>query len=414
MNRWLARFLALVLTAAAVYLVIANVHGATIALETTLAAAVLAIATFLILWKRPQAALILNAVWLAGAFAASAWLTPAHQLPNLVASSQPSIQQQQSAPPATSGSSTNTTGNDTLSVAPSPLPSLKAPTGALSAPQAGFDYSYFIGPGTIDDGMTAGETGKSAASAVGKAVSAFSTATETPQSPQTTAAQSIRDAAAKIPESEYSLTALAQTLPNDPIAIYRFVRDGVDVDGYDGIMRGPLGTWMSRSGSPSDKLSLLAWLLVNKGIPLQFVRGTLSAPEQKRIADAANEPVPASGAFEDDRVRTAVEQYVRDGTTFASWASDQLQKANVPVGTAVRTPAARHYWVQIDRNGQVYDLDPTLPDMTEGQHLGTLDSTFKPWAILPDDEWHYAQIQVTAEFLDGTSQNVVTDTNKTE
>ncbi|HZY98363.1 MAG TPA: hypothetical protein VFE36_02190 [Candidatus Baltobacteraceae bacterium] len=86
MNRWLARFLAFVVAAAAIYLVVANVHGATAALESALGAAVLATATFVLLWKRPQAALLLNVVWLAGAFAASAWLSSSHRLPNLIAS----------------------------------------------------------------------------------------------------------------------------------------------------------------------------------------------------------------------------------------------------------------------------------------------------------------------------------------
>jgi hypothetical protein len=83
MNRWVARLLALVLAAAAVYLVYANVHSGSLFLECTLAAAVIAIATVLLVWKRPAAALILNVVWLVGAFGVAAWLSPGHQLPNL-------------------------------------------------------------------------------------------------------------------------------------------------------------------------------------------------------------------------------------------------------------------------------------------------------------------------------------------
>jgi hypothetical protein len=88
MNRWIARLLAIVLAAAAIYLVVANVHAASVALECTLAAAVLAIATLVLLWKRPVGALVLNVVWLIGAFAAAASLSATHRLPNVVAGQQ--------------------------------------------------------------------------------------------------------------------------------------------------------------------------------------------------------------------------------------------------------------------------------------------------------------------------------------
>lgn len=102
MNRWIARLLALVLTAAALYLVYANVHAGSILLESTLAAAVLAIATVLLAWKRPIAALILNVIWLGGAFGVSAYMSPSHQMPSLVATSG---NQTQSAPIAAASTS---------------------------------------------------------------------------------------------------------------------------------------------------------------------------------------------------------------------------------------------------------------------------------------------------------------------
>lgn len=83
MNRWIARLLALALAAAAVYLVYVNVHAPALLLECTLGAAILAVATVFLVWKRPVAALILNIVWLGGAFAAAWWL--GHGLPNFTA-----------------------------------------------------------------------------------------------------------------------------------------------------------------------------------------------------------------------------------------------------------------------------------------------------------------------------------------
>ena len=304
------------------------------------------------------------------------------------------------------------TTNDAMNASPSALPSMKPATGGLSAPQPGMDYSIFLGPATVDDGMASGETGKAAAAVGSKVVALFGNETAPPGSDL---AQAIRDADAKLPESEYSLTALAQTQSSDPIALYRFVRDNVDVDAYDGIMRGPLATWMTRAGSPSDKLVLLAWLLVNKGVPIQFVRGTLSDSERQRIAQAAAAPPGSTGPIENEQVRSAVDRYVKDGSAFAGWATQQLGKSNIALGSGKANDriGSRHYWLQVDRDGRAFDLDPTLSDISEGQHLGSLDTSFKPWAMLPDDEWHYVQVRVTAEYADGTSLPVAALTAKT-
>jgi hypothetical protein len=342
-----------------------------------------------------------------GAFAAGA-----QGLPTIVAFEHPSSSPASLAVGGASTSNNPPTANDAMSASPSALPSMKPATGALSAPQPGTDYSIFLGPATIDDGMAAGETGKAVAAAANKVVALFGNETAPPGSEN---AQAFRDADAKIPESEYSLTALAQTQPSDPIALYRFVRDDVGVDAYDGIMRGPLATWMTRAGSPSDKLVLLAWLLVNKGVPFQFVRGTLSDGERQRIAQAAAAPVTPTGPIEDAQVRNTVDRYVKDGSAFAGWASQQLGKSDITLGSGKANDriGTRHYWLQVDRDGHAFDLDPTLSDMSEGQHLGSLDASFKPWAMLPDDEWHYVQVRVTAEYADGTSLPVATLTAKT-
>lgn len=324
-------------------------------------------------------------------------------------------------PPSASSPSAQAPGgqaagmNDDMAVPPRQMKQMQPPRGALSAPQAGFDYSDFLGPATIEDGMETGaQTGNAAASAVSKVESLFGSNTPPPPSAEEAAVQTFRDEDTKIPKSEYSLAALAQTLPSDPIAIYRFVRDNVDIDGYDGIMRGPLGTWMSRAGSPSDKLVLMAWLLVTKGIPFQFVRGSLSADEQARVRRAIASPVATPGTFENARVRSTAQRYIENGTAFSSWVTDQLGKSKINVGTGGNPViGSRHYWLEIDRDGHAFDLDPTLPDMNEGQHLATPDTSFKPWPMLPDDEWQYVQIRVAADFGDGTSQQLLVLTAKT-
>src|SRR5579863_5306055 len=115
------------------------------------------------------------------------------------------------------------TGPTAAAATPSGFPSMQPASGALSAPQpGGFDYSDFIGHGTIDDGTPTADVTQQTTHAVSAAAAAFGGPTPTPLESQT--AQKLLDDDAKLPASEYSLPDLAQTLPNDPIAIYRFVR----------------------------------------------------------------------------------------------------------------------------------------------------------------------------------------------
>src|SRR5579862_8215445 len=69
MKAWAARILALVFAAAAVYLAVLDAHAARVALEVALGAAVLCIACAIALWRTPAIAAILNACWIAAAFA---------------------------------------------------------------------------------------------------------------------------------------------------------------------------------------------------------------------------------------------------------------------------------------------------------------------------------------------------------
>lgn len=111
MNRWIARLLALIVTAAALYLVYANLHAAGILLESTLAAAVLAIGTVSLAWNRPTAALVLNVVWVGCAFAVPALLTPTHQLPG-VAAQPPQSQTNSATTVAMTPATTTAAGSD--------------------------------------------------------------------------------------------------------------------------------------------------------------------------------------------------------------------------------------------------------------------------------------------------------------
>jgi hypothetical protein len=319
--------------------------------------------------------------------------------------------------------------NNTQSPAASPVASAVVPTASptspaslasssglagsgLLVPPAGRAYQLLLGPSVIDDGLPSGLSTMSSTSTSLKngIASAFGDAAPPPpdQAPSVAAARALL---AKIPESEYDLAALAKTLPDDPLALEHFVRDQIALDGYDGIMRGPLGVWLSRAGGPDDKVSFLAWLLLEKGVAFQFVRGTLSDDELGRLARAIGKPV-APAAYPPP-IAKYVASRVHDGTTFAAWAQGVLAANNVSLGETSSAPSMRraHYWIQIARDGALFDLDPTLAGTTDGAHFGTTDPTFEPSAVLPAALWHKLQVRLLETSADGSIKTLLDDTD---
>lgn len=283
----------------------------------------------------------------------------------------------------------------------------------ITAPQPGPAYALMLGPSSIDDGLAGVQnTSRAVTNALSAVTDAFGSGNSAKSSSSSSDAVSAATALdAAIPASEYDLVQLAKTLPDDPNALYRMVTDRIAVDSYDGVMRGPLVTWMSRAGGPTDKTALLAWLLVTKNIPYQFVRGSLSAVDRAQISKAAATPGPA--AAPDPGVASYTTALSNEGDAFAQWAGGLLAQQHVQLGgnPPADLVSSRHYWIQIARNNAIVDLDPTIPGSAIGTHLGTIDTSFKPTAALPQEEWHYLNIRVTAAFADATTKTLLDHTD---
>jgi hypothetical protein len=291
-------------------------------------------------------------------------------------------------------------------------PPRSAAANALAA-QPGPAYALILGPSSIDDGLTSiQDAGQAVTKGLSAAADVFGAADAGSDASSSTAVTAARDLDAKIPASEYDLAQLAITLPDDPDALYRFVTDRIAVDGYDGVMRGPLVTWMSRAGGPTDKTVLLAWLLLTKHIPHQFVRGTLSPAERARVATSA--ATPAAAGSVDPKVASYISALEKDGGEFATWAHGLLAAEKIAIGDD-KAPAdrlsSRHYWIQIARNNTIVDLDPTLPGSAVGTHLGTIEASFKPTGVLPSEEWHQLEVRVTALFANKTTKTLIDHTD---
>jgi hypothetical protein len=68
-----------------------------------------------------------------------------------------------------------------------------------------------------------------------------------------------------------------------PATIADWVRDEVAYEHYDGLLRGPDGTFMSRAGNAVDQAVLLARLLGDAGYDARVARGTLDVDDATRL-----------------------------------------------------------------------------------------------------------------------------------
>ena len=77
---------------------------------------------------------------------------------------------------------------------------------------------------------------------------------------------------------------------------FRFVRDQIGYEAYDGSLRGARGTLWSEAGNSLDQASLLIALLRGQGIGARYVRGTLSADDARVVIRSMFDPVVAASA----------------------------------------------------------------------------------------------------------------------
>jgi len=381
-----ARVVGILTVAIAAYFAYVTMRGTPAAFACAVGAGVLAVVFIAVFWKRPALGATLAVAVVVGSLIAQGSV---FRGPHALNSNVP-------AP----------TGTTALSSA------------TLSAPQTSTDFSEFLGPGTVASEDAAETVPSAETKKSGNAVLSAFGGGEPTATPASADAAQLRDFAAQIPEKEYSLDALSQTLSNDPVELYRFVRDNVDLDLYDGVMRGPIGTWLGRAGSPADKTMLLAWLFAKKGVHFQFVRATLSDDERNQIATASAavtlaspDPLTAKKSYD------YIVPLLAKAQPFASWAEDRFSAARVATASLPK-PAdrigTRHYWLQVENAGKTLDLDPTLASMHEGQHLGAFDNSFKPSVLLPPDDFHWIALRLVALRADGSSTKIMTYTGRIE
>lgn len=103
---------------------------------------------------------------------------------------------------------------------------------------------------------------------------------------------------ATVDRRQFDIKALVDGLDWDAETIVAFVRDEIDFEQYPGLLRGPLGTLLSRAGNSLDQAVLLANLLKDAGVDARIARGQLTQAQARVLLgqmerERSTEPPPA-------------------------------------------------------------------------------------------------------------------------
>lgn len=242
-----------------------------------------------------------------------------------------------------------------------------------------------------------------------------------------------RDLAAKMPQDTYLPAKRANEL-GDAKAAFAWVRDNIATEGYAGAMRGSAGTLQSRGGSPAEKAALLADLLASQGVEARLVHTMLGDADVAKIVAAIAVPhaEPATAAagdvttlyaeFDVDRgaarssldrtqgaVDATIDKILAHSSEPVAGMQRQLKAARVSIAPDAKALAGTwaahardHWWVQARIDGTWTDLDPTLPDLAAGAHLGGAPQG-ESVAKLPAEMDVTLAIRLVADVANGTS-----------
>jgi hypothetical protein len=249
----------------------------------------------------------------------------------------------------------------------------------------------------------------------------------------------------RIDRSDFELDALQARLGSDPSALLHFVRDAIRYEPYAGVLRGAVGTLISRAGNALDRSLLLVKLLQQAGFQAQIVGGQLDRQKAQALVGRLFDPEHAAreGAAPDPSLSNEIAQalgiepqqisqrfdqlgrrnvarendvleYVRKESVFLSSA---MAAAGINTGAAALpdrliAEASDHYWVQYqDTDGRWVDLDSAFADAELGKTYARSATTFSPESI-PEEYYHHLRITLTLRVAslaagDGSSADTV-------
>ncbi len=184
-----------------------------------------------------------------------------------------------------------------------------------------------------------------------------------------------------LPESEWSIAALAEALHYDPQAAFAFVRDSIAFDPYAGVLRGAQGTLAARAGNSYDRALLLGALLDAMSVPYRFAFADLSDEDAAAVLARASQSPTAPLGMAGIALTTTIDAAALDQRARRDYARLLTALDGAIDGTPSDVPeqaleAVRHHaWIESAFGSEWQDLDPTFEDAVAGSTLAPAAST---------------------------------------
>ena len=107
--------------------------------------------------------------------------------------------------------------------------------------------------------------------------------------------QELRD---QIDRTQFDVEALSFELAfEEPETIVQWMRENIAFEQYEGLLRGPQGTLMSRAGNALDQAVLLAKLLNDAGYEARVARGTLDSEDAEQLVGQMTQSLHQQDVF---------------------------------------------------------------------------------------------------------------------
>lgn len=238
----------------------------------------------------------------------------------------------------------------------------------------------------------------------------------------------------RFPKELVDLDALARSLPT-PESALAFVRDRIALEPYPGVMKGAVGTLVSRGGNAIDRAILLAAILARSGVTSKIAHGPLpraqavallqqiaSAPDAVEQIAGMVPKLPPPDLTDGERqiaaslqskadVRAHARHEGADASVRALAAS--LEKAGLLLKQDREESQLKvlqdHFWVQAVIGSQQVDLDPSFKAAAPNQRFAEPADTFSPDG-LPAALYQRVGIRAVADVLENgavTSREVL-------
>lgn len=241
----------------------------------------------------------------------------------------------------------------------------------------------------------------------------------------------IKESLDLVPRDTFDPDAIVTSAQREPQRLLEWTARHTRLVPYRGVLRGPAGVLMDRSGNSLDRSLLLADLLKRSGVEARLAHATLSGGDLARMTNYASSQTPAAldgPRNEAEQVQGILARYARNAggrpegvpaaiqklrsesealrrevqrqaeqqtTTLIQLSGGHLAQVLESWKKSDTQALADHWWVQVEREGTWIDLDPAH-DAWNGGAQPVPQETMPP-ARVPETLYHVVRIAVGIE-----------------